>query len=166
MSIIDTIGAQFTTAASPNRFEVEINYPFGGSSEKARFMCKATTVPSETIGEILIGYQSQKLKIAGDREYADWTVTVYNMEDWTVRNDLEKWMRLINDPELNIKSHHAAYFGEIKVVQKSTSNTTAAIYVLKGAWPKLIGDINLDWETNDDKETFDCTFSYQYLARE
>lgn len=165
MSIIDTIGSKFKNLAAPNRFIIELIFPFGGDTEFASFMCKGATIPSETVGEVLLGYQSQKLKLAGDREFDDWTVTVYSTEEWKVRNDIEKWVKLINDPETNLKSDHAAYMTDLKITQKSVQDTDVAIYILKGAWPTSIGEITLDWESNDEVATFDITFKYQYFTR-
>ena len=165
-SIIETLGGKFKNLAAPNRFKVELLYPFGGDTEFAQFMCKATTIPTETINEILVGYQSQKLKVSGDREYADWTVTVYNTEEWTVRNDLEKWMKLINDPETNFKTSHESYWTDLKVTQLGVNSLSdVAIYIMKGAWPKELGEITLDWDSNDEVETFDVTFTMQYFTR-
>lgn len=166
MSIIDTLGGKFKNLAAPNRFEVELLYPFGGDSEIAKFMCKAATIPGETIGEIIVGYQSQKLKLAGDREYPDWTVTVYQTEEWSVRNDLEKWMKLINDPETNFKTSHESYWTDLKVTQLGVNSLApVAIYILKGCWPSDLAEITLDWDSTDEVETFDVTFKMQYFIR-
>ncbi len=165
MSVLDTLGAKFRNMAAPSRFEVELLFPFGGDTEFARFMCKASSIPGETIGETQLRYQGQAMKIAGEREYADWSVSIYNTEDWTVRNDIEKWMKLINDPEQNIRAHHASYQTDLKVTQLSVAKQPIAVYIFKGAWPKELAEITLDWDTTDEVETFDCTFSYSYHIR-
>jgi hypothetical protein len=168
MSILDTLSKQFVNAAAPNRFEIIINFPsaIGGDTNAAKFMCKAGSIPSESIGEITMGYQSQTLKLSGDRTYDDWTCTVYNTEEWAVRNDIEKWMKIINDPETNFKTSHGSYQGDVVIHQLSINDLSiVAGYKLMGAWPKSVGDISLDWETNDEKETFDITWSYLYFVR-
>lgn len=168
MSILDTLSSQFRNAAAPNRFKIIIAAPseIGLNTEKASFMCKGGSIPSETIGERTMSYQSQILKLSGDRTYDDWTCTVYNTEEWITRNDIEKWMKIINDPETNFKTSHSSYMGEVTINQLSINDLSiVATYILKGAWPKTVGEITLDWETADEKETFDITWSYQYFIR-
>lgn len=167
-NVLDTIAGKFRNAAAPNRFEILINFPgaIGGDTEQAKYMIKGGSIPSESIGEITMGYQSQTLKLAGDRTYDDWSCTVYNTEEWDTRTDIEAWMKIINDPETNFKTSHASYQGEIIINQLSVNDLSrVASYKLIGAWPKTVGEITLDWETNDEKETFDITWSYIYFIR-
>jgi len=167
-NVVDTLAGKFVNLAAPNRFEIIINYPLAiqGDSEQAKYMCKAGSIPTESIGEITVGYQSQTLKVSGDRTYDDWTCSIYNSEDWAVRNDIEKWMKIINDPETNYKTSHGAYQGGVIINQLSINDlSTVAGYKLVKAWPKSIGEITLDWETNDEKEIFDVTWSYIYFTR-
>ena len=84
--------------ARPNLFECEINFPtaaFSGNgddanalSEKTRFLIKAAQLPASTINVIDIPFRGRNLKIAGDRTFDPWTITVINDVDFKVRNAL------------------------------------------------------------------------------
>ena len=73
--------------ARPNLFEVELAFPDGEGSpvavnevvENARFLVKAAALPSSTIAPIEIPFRGRILKIAGDRTFETWTITVLNL---------------------------------------------------------------------------------------
>ena len=90
-----------------NLFECEINFPplalddssTGDSSElskKTRFLIKAANLPASTLGVIDVPFRGRNLKIAGDRTFDPWTITVINETDFSIRNAFERWMNLIN----------------------------------------------------------------------
>jgi hypothetical protein len=160
--------------AAPNRFEVEMSFPAAvgaaaGLTEVCRFMCKAASIPGETIGQIEVPYHGMTLKLAGDREYSDWEVTVLNTEAWDVRTAMENWLRYIHDPVTNLKLSHASYQTNLKVRQLGINTldtgNPVAVYEFDNAWLKSIGEIGLDFDSSNQVETFSCTFAYQYVVR-
>jgi len=173
MGTIDDLRGKFTNMATPNRFRIYVGFPKAlGFDNKlgtdASFMCKAASIPGETLNIIEVPYQSQILKIAGDRTYDDWNITAYNSESWDVRTNFEIWMKMIHDPETNLRTSHGQYFADsIKIEQLSINDNDVVIaaYELVNAFPTSIGDITLDWEQNDQIETFDVTFAYTYFKR-
>ncbi len=88
----------------PNFFEVEINFPLIGIdqndvSDKIRFLVKGANLPASIITPIaipFIPFRGRELKIAGERSFDTWTVTVINDSNFTIRDAMEKWMNLIN----------------------------------------------------------------------
>ena len=87
--------------ARPNLFEVELAFPNAVAIEndvlqKARFLVKAAALPSSTINPIEIPFRGRILKIAGDRTFETWTITVINDVDFVIRSAFEKWMNVIN----------------------------------------------------------------------
>ena len=108
-NVIDTAGL-----ARPNLFKVILDFPanvksavnwkkntggkYQGSSvtELGEFVCRAAQLPSSTIGVVEVPFRGRMLKIAGDRTFAEWTVTIMNDEDFLVRNAMEQWMASIN----------------------------------------------------------------------
>ena len=100
--------------ARPNLFEVILNFPVGakpeasdnqdankstGTSfdEKTRFLVKAANLPASNITPIDIPFRGRNLKIAGDRTFDVWTITVINDTDFAIRNAMEKWMNSMNN---------------------------------------------------------------------
>ena len=83
--------------ARPALFQVIMNNPANsGGDAKVPFMARAAQIPASTIGTIEVPYFGRKIKIAGDRTFAEWTVTVVNDEDFLIRNAMEEWMQNIN----------------------------------------------------------------------
>ena len=85
----------------PNFFEVEINFPSlaidqNDVSDKIRFLVKGANLPASIITPISIPFRGRELKIAGERSFDTWTVTVINDNNFTIRDAMEKWMNLIN----------------------------------------------------------------------
>ena len=89
--------------ARPNLFEVELNFPgalgensSGGAKELAKFLVKAANLPASNINVIDVPFRGRNLKIAGDRTFDVWTITVINDTDFLIRNAFERWMNAIN----------------------------------------------------------------------
>ena len=87
--------------ARPNLFEVELAFPDAVAIDndvlqKARFLVKAAALPASTIAPIDVPFRGRILKIAGDRTFETWTITVINDTDFSLRSAFEKWMNTIN----------------------------------------------------------------------
>ena len=65
-------------------------------SKKSRFLVKAAALPASTIANIDIPFRGRILKVAGDRTFETWTITVINDVDFSIRSAFEKWMNTIN----------------------------------------------------------------------
>ena len=89
--------------ARPNLFEVELTFPSivgvqdeNEVIENSRFLVKAAALPASTIANIDIPFRGRILKIAGDRTFETWTITVLNDTSFAIRSAFEKWMNTIN----------------------------------------------------------------------
>ena len=84
--------------ARPNLFKATVNFPAyaGGDVELTSFLCKAAQLPASVMNVIEVPFRGRQLKIAGDRTFETWTVTVLNDTDFNVRNAMERWMNGIN----------------------------------------------------------------------
>ena len=67
--------------------------------QKSRFLVKAAALPASTISPIEVPFRGRILKIAGDRTFETWTITVLNDVDFVIRSAFEKWMNIINSME-------------------------------------------------------------------
>ena len=154
--------------ARANQFKVVMPFPgyaqVGGEIEQLAFLCKATSLPDMTIGEVSVPFRGRQIKIAGDRTIADWTITVFNDTDFLLRNAFERWQNGINNMSDNEGlTNPADYQVDAFVDQLDRNGATIKSYTLRGAHPKIITSIALDYETNNAIETFDVTFAYQYF---
>jgi len=154
--------------ARPNQFKVTMPFPgyaqVGGEIETLAFLCQATSLPDMTIGSISVPFRGRVIKIAGDRTIADWSITVMNDTDFKLRNAFERWQNGINNMTDNEGlTNPADYQVDAFVDQLDRNGATIKSYTLRGAHPVIISAIALGYGTNDEIETFEVTFNYQYF---
>ena len=153
--------------ARPALFQVIFNNPVNAAGDvKVPFMCKAAQIPASTVGTIEVPYFGRKIKIAGDRTFAEWTVTIVNDEDFLIRNSMEEWMQSINSHLGNIRKFGAAspslYKESADVTQYSKTGVPIREYKFNGIFPTEVSTIDLDWNSTDAIEEFTVTFQYDY----
>ena len=153
--------------ARPALFQVIMNNPANsGGDAKVPFMARAAQIPASTVGTIEVPYFGRKIKIAGDRTFAEWTVTVVNDEDFLIRNAMEEWMQNINSHLGNVRKFSAAasslYKENAQVIQFSKTGVPIRQYTFNGMWPIEVSTIDLDWNTTDTIEEFTVTFQYDW----
>jgi len=158
--------------ARPSLFKVIFDYPSGITEPptKASFLVKATTIPASTIGSYDVYYHGKAIKVAGDRSFDTWDTTIFNDEDFGIRNTLENWMGSISNHRLNTRDKEvftsmsegdtAKYKSTLQVQQFSKAGEEIRTYTFKGAWPSALSTINLDWATASEIEEFTCTWVY------
>jgi len=162
---VNEIRAQLTyEGARPTLFQVQITNPINTAADlKVPFMVQASSLPATTIGQIEVPYMGRKIKVAGDRTYAEWSVTVINDEDFLIRNAMEGWVSAINTPEGNTQTVlPGQYKSQGQVTQFGKDGTPLRIYNFNGIFPTNIAEIAVDWNTTDTIEQFDVTFQYDY----
>jgi hypothetical protein len=152
--------------ARPNLFKVQV----GGMSAGFEFMCKAANLPASTIASVDVNYMGRILKVPGNRTYEDWTVTIINDENWTIRNRFEEWMEMINTPEGNLQTvptiaTSGIMYRDGYVEQLGKNGSPLARYDFKNMFPTEIEAIDLNWGTNDEIEEFTVTFAYDLWTR-
>ena len=131
-----------------------------------KFLCKATTLPGDTIDVATVTYMGRGINIPSNRAAVQWTTTVYNDEGMEIRNNVESWMEQLNSHKTNVRASAMtqiqSYTGTLKV--KTFGKAGGVIpksYEFIDAWPSAIGDITVDWETND-IQTYDITWEFSY----
>jgi hypothetical protein len=156
--------------ARPNLFEVSLPFPAfsvpGNAQTKMTFMCKTAQLPGSTLGVVPVQYFGRELKFVGNRTFADWTVTIINDEDFSVRNAFERWMNGINSHNLNVRNPIAGtplgYSVDGQVTQFGKAGNTIKKYNFVGMFPTDITPIDVDWGSNDTIEEFSVTLTYQF----
>ena len=154
--------------ARPNLFEVELAFPNAVAIDndvlqKSRFLVKAAALPASTIAPIDVPFRGRILKIAGDRTFETWTITVLNDTDFSIRSAFEKWMNIINkmsdatgivDPE--------AYQKDAVVKQLDRDGSVLRSYKFWDIFPTNISTIDLSYETTDTLEEFTVELQVQW----
>ena len=178
-------GRMIGGGARPNLFECELYFPDDAVPEdttrdaltdKTRFLVKAANLPASNIAPINIPFRGRNLKVAGDRTFDPWTITIINDVDFSIRTAFERWMNLINkhednagitDPTLYQKDLYVKQLGRAQV-GGTVPQTEAKIPVLKqyrflGTFPTNVSDIALSYETSDQIEEFSVTMEVQWV---
>lgn len=167
--------------ARPNLFECEINFPKAASdgddkilSEKTRFLVKAAQLPGSTINVIDIPFRGRNLKIAGDRTFDPWTITVINDTDFKIRTAFERWMNYMNKHEdnsgelnpVNYQKNMKVYqLGKAGVDVNMKSNDQMKVlktYEFYGTFPTAISPIDLSYDSADTIEEFTVDLQVQW----
>ena len=163
--------------ARPNLFECDIVFPtFAvpegdselGVNEITRFMCKAAQLPASNVAEIPVPFRGRVLKVAGDRTFDPWTITVVNDVDFRIRTAFEKWMNGINKHDDNSGLINPVdYQKQAKVKQLGRASGTDSIPVLKeyefyGVFPTNVSEIEVSYDSSDIIEEFTVTLQVQW----
>jgi hypothetical protein len=165
---VNEIRSQLTLGGARNTlFQVTLQNPGNGVADiKLPFMVKAAQIPSSDLGIIEVPYFGRKIRLAGDRTFGDWTVTVINDEDFLVRNAMEEWSNRINTLRGNLRSFGAAspllYKANAQVVQYSKTGVPIRTYTFNGIFPQTVSTIDLSWDATDQIEEFTVTFQYDW----
>jgi hypothetical protein len=123
-------------------------------------MAKVASLPSSTVGSIIVPWMGRQIKYGGDRQFEDWTITVINDEDFRIRNALEAWSNNINTHISNQRALPQNYKSDARVVQYGKDGRILRAYKFQGLFPINISDIPLAWEQQDTIEEFTVTFQY------
>jgi hypothetical protein len=178
--IQDIKGALRLGGARPTLFQVILNSKISTElGAQSPFLVQASSLPGSTISPIEVSYWGRKIKVAGDRTFDNWQVTVMNDEDFKIRHILETWHNRINSLTDNLQSTSASpesykETAQVHQYSKTGSPTGSAdpasassrirSYEFVGLFPVAIGPIELSWEDNNRIETFQVDFSYDYYT--
>ena len=103
------------------------------------------------------------MKIAGDRTFDTWTITVINDTDFAVRDAMERWMNGINSHNANTGFNDPAeYQTDLTVEQLDKDGIVLKTYNFRSCFPTNISAIELSYETVDTVEEFTVEFQVQY----
>jgi hypothetical protein len=175
--------------ARPNLFEVSIpSFPSGINlgvqgdgtgqydAENFTFLCKAAALPASNVSPIDVPFRGRILKVAGDRTFDTWTITVINDENFSHRRAFEAWMQNVAQySDHSGLTNPVDYMTDATVVQlgRSTVSTETgtgtggnanvlAQYKFKDIFPTSISAIDLSYDSSDTIEEFTVEFQVQY----
>jgi hypothetical protein len=144
--------------ARSNLFEVVLSFPDIAPADtnvldKARFLVKGANLPASNVAPIDVPFRGRTLKVAGDRTFESWTVTVINDTDFAIRSAFETWMNRINRVSDNTGvTDPAAYTADAFVYQLDRDGSTLRAYHFYDIFPTSIGAITLDYGTSTIQE--------------
>ena len=155
--------------ARPNQFEVLFAWPTAvGSSTPtpdARLLVSGAAIPASTVNPVITQYRGREVKMAGERIFDPFTITIINDSKQSLRQAFEAWMEGINNKATNAGILNPSdYYGEITVnhLDRNGSTITKGTYVLEDAFPINMSEVALQYAQNDIIEEFTVTFQYQH----
>ena len=170
--------------ARPNLFEVEMDFPSGVGifdeeidNTRHRMMIKGAQLPASNIAEVIVPFRGRQLKVAGDRRFDPWTITVINDGDFRLREAFERWANyIIKVSDGSGTINPTDYFADWRVNQLGRAQTdlntrgensgaTLPVlrrYNMKGCWPSAVSGIELSYDTADTIEEFQVTLQVQW----
>jgi len=153
--------------ARANLFEVVLTFPDTAQPdsevlEKARFLVKSANLPASNVSPIEVPFRGRTLKIAGDRSFESWTVTVMNDTDFAIRSAFERWMNTINRLSDNTGlTNPADYQADAYVYQLDRDGSTLRSYRFFDTFPTQVGPIELSYDAQGIQE-FTVELQVQY----
>ena len=167
--------------ARPNLFQVDLtSFPGSGDnaydSDSFSILCKAAQLPASNVASIDVPFRGRIFKVAGDRTFDTWTVTIINDNDFVIRTAMEGWMQqiaqyadgsgLLNPADYQVDA-------VVKQFKRAASDVTAVSgegletakkYKFYGLFPTNIAAIDLSYDTSDTIEEFTVEFQVQYWS--
>lgn len=167
--------------ARPNLFQVDLAFPSGIINNASlvnlgKFTVRAANLPSSQIGVIEVPFRGRVLKIAGDRTFEPWTITIQNDSNFALRNAFELWASSIQAFNENFTSaaglgdqdDSTGYFADMSVhqlardIKDGEKPQVLKSYRFYNVFPSNIAAIDLDFGNNDAIEEFTVELQTQY----
>ena len=170
--------------ARPNLFEVTFPendsvFKFEGGSDAqldSTVLVKAAQLPASNVASIDVPFRGRIMKVAGDRTFDTWTVTVINDVDFNLRTTFQNWMQKIAQYADGSGEANPTDYKSTAIVKQlgrlaSAEGTTAKAglesvyeYTFFGIFPTNISAIDLSYDTSDTIEEFTVEFQVDYWA--
>lgn len=144
--------------ARSNLFEVVLSFPDIAKPdsvvlEKSRFLVKAANLPASNIAPIDVPFRGRILKVAGDRTFDTWSITVINDTDFSIRSAFENWMNKINRLSDNTgRTNPADYQADAFVYQLDRTGETLRAYRFYDLFPTQVSPIELSYDSQGIQE--------------
>ncbi len=157
----------------PNLFLVSIaNVPTGTVPDP--LLATKIDIPSVTMGDITIKRMGKQISIPGNSvDWPDVTATFYDDVDGLHRDFFYRWQQMAfpkpagtSDTIFGGESELNYLTSKVLIQQLNGNMLDIGNTTLYKAWPKVIGQISMDYSSEDALNTFDVTFAYSYAENQ
>ena len=150
--------------ARPNQFRVDMTYPavLGIKSSSQSLLISSAALPASNVNPCIVLYRGREVRLAGERTFDPWSITVINDTTMGMRDNFERWSNILNDrfnnggviiPDL--------YMADLLVHQLDRNDATIRSYIIRGAFPIVVSETGLRYDLNDHVSEFSVTLVYQ-----
>jgi len=165
-------GTTATATGATNSIFSQLGVTF---DEGDLMLIKAAGLPASNITEIPVPFRGRTLKIAGDRTFDVWTITVINDTDFKWRSFFERWVNyIVKTSDGSGTINPSEYMADMNVAQLSrgpgvTPNSLNAgnsevlrKYVVHGVFPTAVSQIDLSYNNENEIEEFTVDLQVQW----
>ena len=171
---LDSFKGSLGVAARPNNFYVEINGITGGLSDligatsfkDSKVFCKAAQIPAYSMGVIEVPHVGgRRIKLPGDRTFAEWTATFLGDESMDLHDSFEKWLDAIKNSDYGLAGLAGTdeYYGSVDIYHTDQKGKNIAGYKLVDAFPTELAQVDLSYDNTDAILEYSVTFQYSYI---
>ena len=153
--------------ARPNQFRVSLAFPSYVPDVDTSYSLLVTgaALPASSVNPAIIQYRGREVKLAGERIFDPFTVTIVNDSGFSLRQPFEQWMNGLNNREDNTGILTPSEYQADIVVEHLDRNDevlTGGSYTLRNCFPINMSEITLQYAQNDIFEEFTVTFQYTH----
>ena len=151
----------------PHLFRVQGDIGTTSLPTKVGFLCKAAQMPATSITPIEVPFRGRKIKLPGEREFAEWSLTFLSDGDFELRNAFEKWMDDLNSTVGNVSSseHNLSgpLFPDWRIDHLDRTGEAIKSYKFFHCWPSEVAAIDVSTDATELVE-FTVTLQYTYFV--
>ena len=157
-----------------NRYKITGTVPTGIAQIAANafeLYAKSVSFPGSAIGMIPVSYQGRVIKFTGERQFAEWSIQVYDSAGAdNLRELFEAWIEKSDGANTHMQKYNNAAPSWTVEFDDTLVDTTSndgdkpyqKIMTLYNCWPIDISAIDLNYEAADSFAEFTLTFAYDY----
>ena len=158
-----------------NRYKITGNVPTGIAEiadNAFELYAKSVSFPGSAIGMIPVSYQGRVVKYSGERQFAEWSIQVYDASvsgGVNIRQYFEDWITLGDHPLTHKQQYDIASTGAWKIefdditgTAGGNTDTYKKRFHLFSCWPIDISAIDLNYEAADSFAEFTLTLAYDF----
>lgn len=129
------------------------------------FLCRAASLPAATVTAVPVKTPGgREIKLAGERTFEPWSITVYNDTQMVMRRRFEAWQAACANYGNPLGADALDAYGRSDwvVTQLSRSGIAVRSYNFYNLWPQAIAGIDLNFEDAGNIEEFEVTMEYSH----
>jgi len=153
--------------ARPNQFRVILGFPayVNVPNKEYALLVTGAAVPASNVNPTLLQYRGREIKLAGERIFDPFTITIVNDTEFSLRRPFETWMDGMNALADNTGFIRPRdYQVDMSVEHLDRNDGVLQTYKLVSAFPINMSEIALQYGQNDVVEEYTVTFQYQHYT--
>jgi hypothetical protein len=160
---VDQFKAQLSLGGARANYYLVSGPAMGGPDFS--YLCRAASLPAATVNAVEVKTPGgRSIKLAGERAFEAWNITVYNDTAMIMRRRFEAWQAQCAQYGNPLGADPLDAYGKSDwvVTQLSRSGVAVRSYQFFNMWPQSLGAIDLNFEDAGNIEEFEVTMEYSH----